>query len=94
MAVHWREIATIFTDITSFTTLVESATPEVLGALLNEYVGGMTEIVFNHEGTVAKVMGDGIQILFNAPGDQPTVFGKCIFTGAPGVEEILIARAY
>ena len=31
MAVHWREIATIFTDITSFTTLVESATPEVLG---------------------------------------------------------------
>ena len=45
MAVHWREIATIFTDITSFTTLVESATPEVLGALLNEYVGGMTDIV-------------------------------------------------
>jgi class 3 adenylate cyclase len=39
--------------------------------LLNEYVGGMTEIVFVHEGTVAKVMGDGIQILFNAPGDQP-----------------------
>src|SRR5580658_2406397 len=37
MAVHRREVATIFTDITSFTTLVESATPEVLGALLNEY---------------------------------------------------------
>jgi class 3 adenylate cyclase len=71
MAVHWREIAAIFTDVTGFTSLVETAEPEVLSGLLNEYVGGMTEIVFNHEGTVAKVMGDGIQILFNAPGDQP-----------------------
>ncbi len=71
MEVHWREIAAIFTDVTGFTSLVETAEPEVLSGLLNEYVGGMTEIVFNHEGTVAKVMGDGIQILFNAPGDQP-----------------------
>ncbi len=62
---------TIFTDITSFTTLVETTAPEVLGALLNEYVGGMTEIIFAHDGTVAKIIGDAIHVLFNAPGDQP-----------------------
>jgi len=71
MEVHWREVATIFTDITGFTSLVETAPPEVLGALLNEYVGGMTDVVFAHEGTVAKIIGDAIQVLFNAPGDQP-----------------------
>jgi adenylate cyclase len=71
MEVQWREVATIFTDITGFTTLVESAPPETLGVLLNEYVGGMAEIVFAHEGTVAKIIGDAIQVLFNAPGDQP-----------------------
>lgn len=71
MAVQWRDVATIFTDITGFTTLVESAEPEKLGELLNEYVGGMTEIVFAHEGTVAKIIGDAIQVLFNAPGEQP-----------------------
>ena len=43
MEVHRREVATIFTDITGFTSLVETAAPEVLGALLNEYVGGMTD---------------------------------------------------
>ncbi|AWM00113.1 adenylate/guanylate cyclase domain-containing protein [Bradyrhizobium amphicarpaeae] len=69
--VQWRDVATIFTDITGFTSLVETASPETLGKLLNEYVGGMTEIVFVHEGTVAKIIGDAIQVLFNAPGDQP-----------------------
>ncbi|MCK1382766.1 adenylate/guanylate cyclase domain-containing protein [Bradyrhizobium sp. 21] len=71
MEVQWRDVATIFTDITGFTSLVETAPPETLGELLNEYVGGMTEIVFAHEGTVAKIIGDAIQVLFNAPGDQP-----------------------
>jgi class 3 adenylate cyclase len=71
MEVQWRDVATIFTDITGFTSLVESAVPEVLGELLNEYVAGMTDVVFAHEGTVAKVIGDAIEVLFNAPGDQP-----------------------
>jgi adenylate cyclase len=71
MEVQWRDVAAIFTDITSFTSLVETAEPGVLGELLNEYVGGMTDVVFAHEGTVAKVIGDAIHVLFNAPGDQP-----------------------
>jgi adenylate cyclase len=69
--VTWREVAVIFTDITGFTSLVETAAPELLGELLNEYVTGMTDVVFAHEGTVAKVIGDAIEVLFNAPSDQP-----------------------
>ncbi|OWV64029.1 proline--tRNA ligase [Rhizobium sp. R339] len=30
----------------------------------------------------------------NAPLDQPEVFEPCVFTGLPGVEEIIIGRAY
>jgi prolyl-tRNA synthetase len=30
----------------------------------------------------------------NAPTSQPATFAPCLFTGAPGVEEILVARAY
>ena len=78
MEVQWRDVATIFTDITGFTSLVESAKPEVLGALLNEYVGGMTDVVFAHEGTVAKIIGDAIQVLFNAPGDQPDFASRAV----------------
>jgi adenylate cyclase len=66
-----REIATLFTDITSFTALVETLEPSVLGPLLNEYLTGMTDIVFAHDGTVAKIIGDAIHVLFGAPGEQP-----------------------
>ena len=30
----------------------------------------------------------------NAPMDQPSEFAPCLFSGKPGVEEILIGRAY
>src|SRR5277367_4179895 len=65
-----REIATMFTDIASFTALVEALEPSVLGTLLNEYVSGMTDIVFAHDGTVAKIVGDALHVLFGAPGEQ------------------------
>ena len=78
MVVHRREVATIFTDIAGFTSLVETAPPGLLGSLLSEYIGGMTEIVFAHEGTVAKIIGDAIQILFNAPGDQPDYAARAV----------------
>ena len=65
-----REIATLFTDIANFTALVETLEPSVLGMLLNEYLSGMTDIVFAHDGTVAKIVGDALHVLFGAPGEQ------------------------
>jgi adenylate cyclase len=66
-----REVAMLFTDIASFTTLVETLEPDVLAPLLNDYVAGMTDIVFAHDGTVTKIVGDAIHVLFGAPGEQP-----------------------
>ncbi len=62
-----RAMAVLFTDITSFTALAESLDTMVLGRLLNEYLAGMTDIVFSHDGTVAKIVGDGLHVLFGAP---------------------------
>ncbi len=49
-------------------------------------------------GAALEEVGDRLKALKltirNAPRDQSASFGKCIFTGAAGVEEILIARAY
>ena len=73
-----REIATLFTDIAGFTALVESLEADVLSALLGEYLTGMTEIVFARDGTVAKIIGDAIHVLFGAPADQPDAATRAI----------------
>ena len=73
-----REIATLFTDIAGFTPLVESLDPKQLAGLLSGYLEGMTEIVFAHEGTVAKIIGDAIHVLFGAPADQADASTRAI----------------
>ena len=65
-----REISAVFTDIAGFTTLVETLDIAVLAPLLNDYLGEMTGIVFAHEGTLAKVIGDALHVLFGAPAEQ------------------------
>ena len=73
-----REIATLFTDIASFTTLVETIEPDVLGPLLNEYLVGMTNVVFAHDGTLAKIIGDAVHVMFGAPGEQPDQAARAV----------------
>ncbi|MFQ6242559.1 adenylate/guanylate cyclase domain-containing protein [Sinorhizobium meliloti] len=73
-----RQVASLFTDLTGFTTLVEAIEPNVLGPLLNDYIVGMTDIVFSHEGTVAKIIGDALHVLFGAPADQPDHANRAI----------------
>ncbi len=66
-----RDVTALFTDVTGFTTLVETLPPATLTALVNAYFAGLTDIVFAHGGTVMKIMGDALQVLFGAPEDQP-----------------------
>jgi class 3 adenylate cyclase len=58
--------------------LVKSLDPTELASLLSGYLEGMTEIVFAHEGTVAKIIGDAIHVLFGAPAEQPDAAKRAI----------------
>jgi adenylate cyclase len=66
-----REITSLFSDIADFTSMVETLNLEIVASLLNEYLGGMTGIAFRHGGTVIKIVGDALHVLFGAPADQP-----------------------
>ena len=66
-----RRFATfLFTDLADFTSLVEATESDVIVALLNEYLDNLAQIVFKHDGTVMKVVGDALHAIFGAPIDQ------------------------
>jgi adenylate cyclase len=62
-----REMSVLFSDIRGFTTVSERGEPEEIVRTLNEYFTKMVEIVFNHQGTVDKFVGDMVMALFGAP---------------------------
>jgi adenylate cyclase len=62
-----REMSVLFSDIRGFTTASEKSTPEAVVAMLNEYFTEMTAILFRHQGTLDKFVGDMVMGLFGAP---------------------------
>ena len=66
-----RNLTILFSDIRGFTTFSEKMDAKQLAGLLNDYLGIMTKIVFSHEGTLDKYIGDAIMAFWGAPLDQP-----------------------
>lgn len=66
-----RDCSFVMTDLAGFTTLVEQSDPAELVSVLNEYLEGMTNIAFDHEGTLDNIIGDAVAIMFSAPVEQP-----------------------
>ena len=65
-----KELTILFSDIRGFTTFSEKMDAKALASLLNEYLGVMTKIIFAHEGTLDKYIGDAIMAFWGAPLDQ------------------------
>ena len=66
-----RDVTFLFTDLAGFTSVAEGLEPERLVHLLNAYLDGTCRIVLNHGGTIDKIVGDALHVMFNAPGSQP-----------------------
>ena len=64
---HRREITVVFLDLRGFTAFTETADPEDVMRVINEYYAGMGSLVQAHEGTLERYAGDGMMIFFNDP---------------------------
>jgi adenylate cyclase len=81
LAVERKELSCIFTDLAGFTPLMEKPDLSAIVPVLNEYFGEMVGIAFKHEGTIDKVVGDGLNVFFGAPVSQPDHAERAIACG-------------
>jgi signal transduction histidine kinase/response regulator RpfG family c-di-GMP phosphodiesterase len=64
-----RLITILFSDIVGFTVLANRLQARGISEVLNEYLGEMTQAIFDNGGTVDKFVGDAVMALFGAPED-------------------------
>jgi len=66
-----EEITVLFTDVRDFTTIAESADPDVLMHQTSRYFAVLTDAFLAEGGTIDKFIGDAVMVFWNAPNPQP-----------------------
>jgi len=64
---HRRAITVLFCDLRGFTAFAETAEPEEVMALLDEYHACLGALIHKYEGTLDRFVGDGLDVVFNDP---------------------------
>lgn len=80
--------AVLISDIRGFTPMSEAMDPAELVKLLNAYFGRMVDVVFRHEGTLDKFVGDALIVVFNDPLEQPDAERRAVACAAEMRQEV------
>lgn len=71
MDVNEEEVTIFFSDIASFTTIVERIPPESSLLLLSKYFNDMSKVIDDHSGVVLEFIGDAILCIYGKPIEDP-----------------------
>jgi adenylate cyclase len=64
-----REMTVLFSDIRGFTSFSEKMAPAEVVHFLNQYFNKMQGLIFQHKGTLDKLIGDAVMCFWNHPLD-------------------------
>jgi adenylate cyclase len=70
--------AILFADLQNYTSYAETAAPEQVLAVLQEFHGLMEGVVFDHGGTLEKYVGDAMMVSFGTPDPDAEAAAKAV----------------
>jgi adenylate cyclase len=88
-----REMTVLFSDMRGFTALSEQGKPEDIVAQLNDYFTRMVKVLFEHQGTLDKFVGDMVMALFGAPLDDEEHAEHAVLTALAMVRALDVLNA-
>ena len=83
-----KELTVLFSDIRDFTYFSERFDSQQTVAFLNHYLSAMSEVIFRHQGTIDKFIGDAIMAIFGAPVPQHNHAEKACLVAMEMVAEL------
>jgi adenylate cyclase len=88
-----RQMTVLFSDMRGFTALTEKGNPEDIVAQLNDYFTRMVTVLFEHQGTLDKFVGDMVMALFGAPLDDEEHAEHAVLTALAMVRALDVLNA-
>ncbi|OGS17574.1 MAG: hypothetical protein A2219_01340 [Elusimicrobia bacterium RIFOXYA2_FULL_50_26] len=83
-----QNLTVLFSDIRNFTTMTEASDSVELVSQLNEYLSKMVEVVFRHDGTLDKFIGDAVMAIWGAPIPQNDHARRAVHCAIDMLEEL------
>ena len=83
-----QKVTVLFSDIRGFSTMSANMTPNETMDMLNEYFDELSQIIFEHQGTIDKFMGDGIMAIFGAPFSYGDDADRAVLTAIDMIKRI------
>lgn len=84
-----QEATILFSDIRGFTSMSETMPPNEVVETLNEYFNLMIEIIFKYNGTLDKIIGDALMVIYGAPNSTDKDTENAVLTAIEMQEKLI-----
>jgi class 3 adenylate cyclase len=84
-----KRLTVLFSDVQGYTALTQALTPVQILDVLREYLEVMVRVIFRYDGTVDKIMGDGIMAFFGDPVPQEDHARRAVLAGLLMQQEVV-----
>ncbi len=84
-------VSILFTDISSYSTIIEHMSPETAVKFLNEYFSAMHDVIDEYQGQIINYIGDSVMVVFGAPkkiDNHEIISVKCAIKMRKKLEEL------